>query len=52
MTIFNFIKELFFESKSDIIGLSGFKEKTCEVKFRKQTNTKELTLTDILRRTY
>ncbi len=52
MAIFNFIKEIFFESKSDIIGLSGFKEKTSEIKFKKQTNTKELTLTDMLRRTY
>lgn len=52
MGIFNFIKNLFFESKSDIIGLSSFKEETSEIKFKKQTQTKELTLTDMLRRTY
>ena len=52
MGIFNFFKELFFESKSDIVGLSSFREKPREIKFKKQPQTKELTLTDMLRRTY
>jgi len=51
-TIFNFFKNLIFDSQSDMIGLATIKRtKNVTIKNRPQER-KEYTLTEMLRRTY
>jgi len=50
--IMNFIKGLFCETESDIIGLSRFGKKEETKVTQKPQLKKECTLTEMLRRTY
>ena len=51
-TIFNFFKNLLFDSQSDMIGLATIKcEKQQTIKIKPQEK-RECTLTEMLRRTY